>query len=195
MFPHATLMSAYGMTEAASSMTFLTLSHPSSQSPPRPTPSTGPNAVAPPPALSHTLSSQSPSPASSQQSQLSHQSQPSSKAQSRPPPPSTQPSAHAAMGDLYEGAMCAGWPAPGIAVRIVPLDDDSNPPASSTGMTATASSTCVRSNSSTGTVNSSCSGTSGREGVFVMGEVWTRGPHTLSHYWHDEQETCKVRYV
>jgi long-subunit acyl-CoA synthetase (AMP-forming) len=73
------------------------------------------------------------------------------------------------------GAACAGWPAPGVAVRILPLQIA--PPAG-------AQSAASPQEGGLKTVDA------GQE--VVEGEVLTRGPHVMLGYLRQPEETARV---
>ncbi|KAG2448988.1 hypothetical protein HYH02_005742 [Chlamydomonas schloesseri] len=145
-FPAAHLLSAYGMTEACSSMTFRHLR--------------GPSHVA--------------AGAAAGSCQLAQQ------LQLWAPPASSQAhgsgNCHAKPQAELEGAVCVGWPAPGVQVRVVrtavadqqpQLQDEASPH----GGNNSGDRVCA---------------------PYQLGEVQTRGPHTLLRYWRDAAATAEA---
>jgi acyl-activating enzyme 14 len=92
-------------------------------------------------------------------------------------PPSSSAAAAAGLGPA---AACVGFPAPGVQVRIAPLDgaaaDDGGPSTSGRG-------------GGRGGGGGDSGGATAAAGAAVVGEVWTRGPHLMSGYWHDAAAT------
>lgn len=120
LFPNAVISSAYGMTEAASSITFMV------------------------PAIMQGEEQGSLDTSSS--SGVGHIS-----------------------SDCALGGVCVGLPAPGVQIAIAAEDDAS--PSGGSGVGGSSSST---------------------EAGPRVGEVLTRGPHVMSGYWEDPEQTMKV---
>lgn len=140
IFPNAVVSTAYGMTEACSSMTFDIIAHPPSNS-----------------------ASESRGSVHEKQLYPKHRLSP----QSSP----------LASWDVPSTAACVGRPAPGIQVKIKPLQP--NPDAASGG-------------SGRPSAGGSAASISGSQIKPLVGEVWTRGPHVMSCYWGNASETGEV---
>mgnify|MGYP001807528800 CR=1 FL=1 len=188
-FPAAHLLSAYGMTEACSSMTFRHLRGPAH------------------PASTNAGGWQQ-RPQQLQQLQL--WAPPGSNNSSKPVGSLTQPDA------AMEGAVCVGWPAPGVQIRVVRTEAADQPHQAHTQgaqkFQQVANSSCTSSYGGTasgrqvpprtspgqpprqqGTARDQERAAAGETcGPHELGEVQTRGPHTLLRYWRDDDATAKV---
>lgn len=164
LFPNATISSAYGMTEAASSITFLC-------------------PAAPPPARARGDCGDcggcgQQSPAGAPGSCAATCGSDISACSSGSGAWAREGGASGGDAPAGPGGVCVGAPAPGIQVAIMEAQD--------------APSGSGRGPSGRGPSGSVGSG-AGRAGEGVVGEVLTRGPHVMAGYWRDPQQTRQVR--
>ncbi|GIL81980.1 hypothetical protein Vretimale_1545 [Volvox reticuliferus] len=168
-FPSAELISAYGMTEACSSMTFRYLRGSSV-----PAASTSAAAAAAPaaaarmwgapdsasnPGSSHVGSGRIPSPGGGSGREDNFVAEQVAAPMSRPAP--VAPGSAQAKST---GSQCVGCPAPGVQIMIRPAED-----------------------LAVGAGMAPCGGEPGGESAppYIVGEVLTRGPHVMLGYWED----------
>ncbi|GFR39868.1 hypothetical protein Agub_g368 [Astrephomene gubernaculifera] len=166
-FPRADLTSAYGMTEACSSMTFAHLRRAGSSS------------------AASTATATAASAASAAPTSASLPGQHPSTAQLGRRPVCFAP----------PGAVFVGWPAPGVQIRIgrsTPGDASDAPAASARERSSAAGEEKDGEGVATG-LRSMGGGVEGcRDVSYEVGEVQTRGPHVMLGYWRDTQATAEA---
>ncbi|KAJ9529207.1 hypothetical protein QJQ45_007871 [Haematococcus lacustris] len=205
VFPAARVMSAYGITEASSSITFLSITSPCKHGQLH---SVQPCSYAHQPSQAqpgdgtaqhhHQLQGQLITTSPNLKPQQHHQTRQCKDEQQQQQQrlPASAPNvkgiypANTCCKQLpvnLSGAVRVGWPSPGVAVRICPFPDVELPDSSS-GSSSTANSQSV----------DRCGSSSSSQGAGRMvaaaapwqeGEVWTRSAQVMQGYWGDSQAT------
>ncbi|CAI5945744.1 unnamed protein product [Closterium sp. NIES-65] len=169
LFPCARLMLAYGMTEAASSITFAMLRDPAGAETAGAQASARPEGQAQAAPFDSTAVPSSPAPAAAAVLSL----------------PSSAPTASAS-------ACCVGFPAPHVQVCIAPLPPDDTHPPPPPRLDPHSTLPHQHSHSPLNHPALQSSQPSAHKSCPVVGEVLTRGPHVMSGYWGRPDETAAV---
>jgi acyl-CoA synthetase (AMP-forming)/AMP-acid ligase II len=84
---------------------------------------------------------------------------------------------------LMAGAACAGWSAPGVALRLTALPDAPHQPCTTSP---------TQHSAAAGTAPTSSQQPAVISVPYQEGLIWTRGAHAMSGYWQDPEATQQV---